>query len=93
MDKDRPKFSKGYTFSFNNDEIVLVLNDGLYGPEIIRKYRGQIVTRFYSNGAVNMEVGERSVPTQLPYVWYYILVGDHKGWITEYRIEMVEDGE
>ena len=90
MDKDRPHFSKGYTFHFSNGDIGIILNDGLYGTDFIGQYCGQNVIRFYSNTIIKILVGGDRVTDQRYHVWYNIMVGDIKGWITEYRLEQLK---
>ncbi len=81
-------YSKGDTIKFEDESIVLVLEDGMKGQDFVVKYLGQRLTimsnhQIFDDVWVHSEFASRwSAPTNENNVWYNILLGDQNVWVT-----------
>ena len=88
-------YNKGDMIELNSESIVIVLNDGIRGRDFVEQYGGRVILYFSPfinivKRAKSIKVGELwgHAPGDCTKeeIWYYILVGDQKGWVEERRI-------
>ena len=88
-------YSKGDTLELFRGDIALVLNSGIQGIEFCREYKGKRV-HLFSNVLgkfiyiMIMDIHRLTsvdTPGHEDHVYYSILIGDVKGWVTEIALE------
>lgn len=72
-------YSKGDAIKFKGDVVGIVLKDGLTGIEFFQRYaHKEFLEIFYNLGSWTTTY--KTDKYLRNYVWYYVLVGDRKGW-------------
>ena len=84
---------KGDNVKFWDNSIGVVLNNGMPGKKFVEQYNGQELFFFSPDNGPQVGIVDHSVAYSTKFepgkkiVWYEVLVGDYKVWITDTQVD------